>query len=76
MLFIPMVFMICATMSSLLISFKTNVLLLVSGQGKLAVHGLQSVVIFFIFGLALMLVVEGTKVLMALKKKTPVATKA
>lgn len=76
MLFIPMIFMICATMSSLLISFKTNVLLLVSGQGKLAVHGLQSVVIFFIFGLALMLVVEGTKVLMALKKKTPVATKA
>lgn len=75
MLFIPMIFMICATMSSLLISFKTNVILLATGKGNLAVHGLQTVVIFFIFGLALMLVVEGAKVLLELKK-SPTTNKA
>lgn len=75
MLFIPMIFMICATMSSLLISFKTNVILLATGKGNLAVHGLQTVVIFFIFGLALMLVVEGAKVLLELKK-SPATNKA
>lgn len=74
MLFIPMIFMICATMSSLLISFKTNVILLATGKGSLAVHGLQSVVIFFIFGLALMLVIESAKVLLQLKK-SPVVNK-
>lgn len=74
MLFIPMVFMICATMSSLLISFKTNIILLATGKGSLAVHGLQSVVIFFIFGLALMLVVESVKVLLQLRK-SPVVNK-
>lgn len=74
MLFIPMIFMICATMSSLLISFKTNITLLATGKGSLAVHGLQSVVIFFIFGLALMLVVESTKVLLQLRK-SPVVNK-
>ncbi|WP_300360739.1 carbon starvation protein A [Fusobacterium sp.] len=74
MLFIPMIFMICATMSSLLISFKTNVILLATGKGSLAVHGLQSIVIFFIFGLALMLVIESAKVLLQLKK-SPVVNK-
>lgn len=68
MLFIPMIFMICATMSSLLISFKTNLILLATGKGSLAVHGLQSIVIFFIFGLALMLVIESAKVLLQLRK--------
>lgn len=74
MLFIPMIFMICATMSSLLISFKTNIILLATGKGSLAVHGLQSIVIFFIFGLALMLVIESAKVLLQLRK-SPVVNK-
>lgn len=63
MLFIPMVFMLMATMSSLLISFKSNVLILMSGKGSLAVHGLQCVIIIPIFALAFILVIEGGKVL-------------
>ncbi len=69
MLFIPMVFMICATLSSLLISFKTNVTILMAGKGKIGIHGLQTVITVFIFVLAVLLVIESTKVLMALHKE-------
>ncbi|WP_300620754.1 carbon starvation protein A [uncultured Fusobacterium sp.] len=69
MLLIPMFFMLFATMSSLLISFKTNLLLLLSGEGKIAVQGLQVVVSLPIFILALVLVVEGMKILWEHRKK-------
>lgn len=69
MLFIPMVFMLMATMSSLLISFKSNVLILMSGKGSLAVHGLQCVIIIPIFALAFILVIEGGKVLWENRRK-------
>lgn len=69
MLLIPMFFMLAATMSSLLISFKTNLVLLLNGKGSLAVQGLQVVVSLPIFVLALILVVEGMKVLWEHRKK-------
>lgn len=69
MLFIPMVFMLVATMSSLLISFKSNVLILMSGKGSLAVHGLQCAIIIPIFALAFILVIEGGKVLWENRRK-------
>ena len=69
MLLIPMFFMLFATMSSLLISFKTNLLLLLNGEGKIAVQGLQVVVSLPIFILALVLVVEGMKILWEHRKK-------
>lgn len=69
MLLIPMFFMLAATMSSLLISFKTNLALLLNGKGSLAVQGLQVVVSLPIFVLALILVVEGMKVLWEHRKK-------
>lgn len=68
MLFIPMLFMLAATMSSLLISFKTNVIILMSGKGSLAVQGLQCLIIVPIFVLAFVLVLEGGKVLLENRK--------
>lgn len=63
MLLIPMFFMLLATMSSLLISFKENLVILLNGKGSLAIQGLQVVVSLPIFVLALVLVVEGMKTL-------------
>lgn len=76
MLLIPMFFMLAATMSSLLISFKTNLILLLSGKGSLAVQGLQALITLPIFVLALILVIEGIKVLWEHRKKKVKAVKA
>lgn len=70
MLFIPMIFMLCATMLSLALSVKGNVMkLFVSGEGTWAVEGLQTIIIVPIFVLAVILVVEGTKVLIQVEKE-------
>lgn len=68
MLYIPMIFMLCATLSSLVISFINNVKKLSAGTGALSVEGLQCVIIIPIFILAIMLVVEGGKVLIQAEK--------
>ena len=69
MLYIPMVFMLCATLTSLATSFVTNVSKLMAGTGAMMKEGLQTVIIVPIFVLAVILVVEGAKTLISLYKK-------
>lgn len=69
MLYIPMVFMLCATLTSLTTSFITNVGKLAAGTGALMKEGLQTIIIVPIFVLAVILVIEGAKTLISLYKK-------
>lgn len=69
MLLIPMFFMLVATMSSLYISFKTSLFMLLNGTGRLAVQGLQLVIIVPIFILSFILVIEGLGTLIKNKKR-------
>ena len=69
MLYIPMVFMLCATLTSLVISFVNNVNKLMAGTASLMKEGLQCVIIVPIFVLAVILVIEGAKTLASLYKK-------
>ena len=64
-----MVFMLCATLTSLATSFVTNVSKLMAGTGAMMKEGLQTVIIVPIFVLAVILVVEGAKTLISLYKK-------
>lgn len=68
MVIIPMVFMVFATMTSLVMSFWSNMLFFKEGNGKISVHGIQSLMIVFIFVLAFMLLFEGVKVLLKVRK--------
>lgn len=69
MLYIPMAFMLCATLSSLALSFKNNVLKLMDGTGAIYKEGLQCVIIVPIVVLAIILVIEGGKVLIQVEKE-------
>ena len=69
MLYFPMVFMLVACISSLILSFKNNVVKLMGGTGTVIKEGLQCVVIIPIVILAVILVVEGGKVLIDYEKK-------
>lgn len=69
MLYIPIVFMLCATMSSLILTFKNNVVRLMSGEGQAFVEGLQCVIIVPIAVLAVILVIEAGKVLIQVEKE-------
>lgn len=69
MLYIPMVFMLCATLTSLATSFVTNVGKLMAGTGAMMKEGLQTIIIVPIFVLAVILVIEGAKTLVSLYKK-------
>lgn len=69
MLYIPIVFMLCATMSSLVLTFKNNVARLMSGEGQAFVEGLQCVIIVPIAVLAVILVIEAGKVLIQVEKQ-------
>ncbi len=69
MLYIPMVFMLCATLSSLVLTFKANVVKLLAGEGTALVEGLQCVIILPIAILAVILVIEGGKVLIQVEKE-------
>ncbi len=64
-----MVFMLVACISSLILSFKNNVVKLMGGTGTVIKEGLQCVVIIPIVILAVILVVEGGKVLIDYEKK-------
>ena len=68
MLYFPMIFMLIATVSSLILSFKNNVAKLIAGTGVIYKEGLQCVIIVPIVVLAIILVIEGGKVLIAAEK--------
>ena len=68
MLYFPMFFMLCATLSSLVLSFKNNLTALMAGTGTAIKEGLQCVIIVPIVILAVILVIEGGKVLIQLEK--------
>lgn len=70
MVIIPMVFMIFATMTSLIMSLGKNISILKAGQGRLETHGIQCLMIVFIFVLAFMLLLEGVKVLLKAHKES------
>lgn len=68
MLYFPMIFMLAATLTSLVISFKDNLAKFSAGTASFAKEGLQCIIIVPIFVLAIMLVIEGGKVLIACEK--------
>ena len=70
MLYIPIVFMACATLSSLALSLKKNVAEIISGTATgtaLFTDVLQSVIIVPLVVLAIILIIDGAKVLFAKK---------
>ena len=69
MLYIPMIFMLAATLTSLTATFIANITKLAAGTGALMKEGLQTAIIVPIFILAVILVVEGAKTLIGLYKK-------
>lgn len=73
MFFFPMIFMLIACLSSLVLSFKANVLKFQMGTATLIREGLQCAVIIPIFVLAIILVIEGGKVLIETEKSRKLA---
>lgn len=69
MLYFPMIFMLCATISSLILTFKNNLMKLVGGNGTIIKEGLQCIIIVPVVVLAIILVIEGCKVLMQVEKE-------
>ncbi len=69
MLYFPMVFMLAACLSSLALSFKSNLMKFQTGDAILIREGLQCIIIVPIFILAVILVIEGSKVLIETEKK-------
>ncbi len=69
MLYIPMVFMLAATLTSLAMSFVTNIGKITAGTATFMKEGLQCIIIVPIFILAVVLCVEGFKTLSELYKK-------
>lgn len=68
MLFIPMIFMLCATLSSLVLSFIANIKKFGAGEATIIREGLQCIIIVPIFILAVVLIIEGGKVLLETEK--------
>ena len=70
MLYIPIVFMSIATLTSLVMSFKNNLMSILGGAtgATLFTNILQDVIIVPIFILAIILLIEGTKVLVGKKE--------
>ena len=69
MFLIPMFFMLAATMTSLVMSFCTNVSLLMAGTGAFGKEGLQCIIIVPVIILAIILVVDGLKELLKKQAK-------
>jgi carbon starvation protein len=69
MLYIPIVFMACATISSLIITFKNNLVSIVSGSAGTALFTdvLQDIIIIPLVVLAIILIIDGSKVLFGKK---------
>lgn len=71
MLYIPIIFMACATISSLLLTFKNNLSAIIGGglEGTaLFTDVLQDIIIVPLVILAVILIIDGAKVLFAKKK--------
>ena len=68
MFYIPLVFMLLTAGSALVLKFIKNAQVLMAGEGTAIVEGLQCVIIIPIFVLAVILVIDGMKVLMAAEK--------
>ena len=69
MFLIPMFFMLAATMTSLVMSFCTNVSLLMAGTGAFGKEGLQCIIIVPVIILAVILVIDGVKELLKKQAK-------
>lgn len=69
MLIPPMIFMLCATLSSLVLSFKSNMVAIMSAEGSIFTPVLQNVIIVPVVVLAVIMVIDGSKVLMSLNKE-------
>lgn len=69
MFYIPMFFMLAATLSALAITFKNNIVALTSGNGTILVQGLQCVLIVPIVVLAVIMAIDGIKTLFAKEVK-------
>ena len=69
MFLIPMFFMLAATMTSLVMSFCTNVSLLMAGTGAFGKEGLQCIIIVPVIILAIILVIDGLKELLKKQAK-------
>ncbi len=69
MLYFPMFFMLCACLSSLVLSFKGNLMKFAAGTASIMKEGLQCVIIVPIFVLAIILVIDGLKVLTSVEKE-------
>ncbi len=69
MLYFPMIFMLCATLTSLVLTFKNNVMNLVGGEGTILKEGLQCIIIVPIVVCAIILVIDGAKVLFQVEKE-------
>ncbi|MGN0659167.1 MAG: carbon starvation protein A [Emergencia sp.] len=63
MLYVPMFFMLAATVTTLVMKFISNVQLLMAGTGTVVVEGLQSVLIVPILILTIVMLVDGFKTL-------------
>lgn len=70
MLYFPMIFMLCATLSSLALTFKSNLMLIINREPGVSIFTpiLQDVIIVPIVILAIVLVIEGGKVLIETEK--------
>ena len=69
MFYFPMIFMLCATLSSLVISFMNNMKKFEAGTAVFIKEGLQCIITVPIFVLAVILVIEGVKVLIQLNNE-------
>lgn len=68
MLYFPMAFMLLACLSSLILSFKNNLDKFAAGSATMIREGLQCIIIVPIFILAIIMVIDGMKVLIASEK--------
>lgn len=68
MLYFPMAFMLLACLSSLILSFKNNLDKFAAGSATMIREGLQCIIIVPIFILAIIMVIDGMKVLVASEK--------
>ena len=70
MFYIPLVFMLLTAGSALVLKFIKNAQVLMAGEGTAIVEGLQCVIIIPILVLAVILVVDGFKVLFGNEEAT------
>lgn len=70
MLYVPMFFMMATTLCALVMKFVMNVQALTGGTGTAIVEGLQCVLIVPIFILAVVMIVDGMKVLFGTETET------